>query len=331
MFNTSFVAIALLVALLLGGALMIYLLLVKQRQLVIAGGIATLAGMRWREFSRFVIEALQAQGFETHPDGHNPDQTDLRLIRGGQTWLLSCKQGPTTRITPHQIGELTDAVRLNGAAGGILVTLGTFEPQARRMATGIETLDGQALWPMIDPLLPPSVHDSLREKAKASVVRTATLGWIGAIVVGLGLATLVAPEGSSAAADKAATRALNAPRPTVAVAARTDATPATTPATTPNSDTAPSAGPSVGASDMPEDAQRKQVVNQVGALPGIDSAIWSTRSTLMVQLSEEASPQRIDEICAVLKRYEVVRTSRLHLQPPADSHARVRFLQCATF
>lgn len=320
MLNASFIAIMLLAAVLLGGGFMAFLWLVKQRQLVVSGGIATLAGMRWREFSRFVIEALQAQGFEAHPDEHNPDQTDLRLTRGGQTWLLSCKQGPNTRITGTQVGELADAVRLNGAAGGILVTLGTIEPSARKLAGHIDMLDGQALWPLIDPLLPPSVHNGLRERAKAQITRTSALGWLGAVVAGLGLAMVIAPKVDEAAPANGVT-ATPAATPAKSVAP-------TNPAPAPTVVTA--AMPSVSVAVMPEADQRKQVIDQVGALPGIDSVIWSTRSTLMVQFAEEFTQLRIDEICVILKQYEAVRTSRLHLQPPKGSEARVRFLQCAT-
>lgn len=324
MLNVSFIAIMLLVALLLGGGLMAYLWFVKERQLIVAGGIATLAGMRWREFSRFVIEALQAQGFEAHPDEHNPEQTDLRLTRGGQTWLLSCKQGPKNRITGTQVGELTDAIRLNGAAGGILVTLGSIDPSARKIAGHVEMLDGQALWPLIDPLLPPSVHNGLNAKARAQVTRTAALGWVGALLVGFGLAVLVAPEVDPAAKTPATTGALATAKPTRA--------PTSAPtATTPNAGPAPAIAPSISVATMPEEDQRKQVIDEVGTLSGIESVFWSTRSTLMLQLSEEANQQRIDEICAVVKHYEAIRTSRLHLQPPKGSDARVRFLQCATY
>ena len=325
MLNASFIVIMIVVALVVGGGFMAYLWRVKQRQLVVAGGIATLAGMRWREFSRFVIEALQAQGFEAHPDEHNPEQTDLRLTRGGQTWLLSCKQGPKTRVTGTQVGELTDAIRLNGAAGGILVTLGTIEPSARRLASNVEMLDGQTLWPLLDPLLPPSVHNGLREKAQAHVTRTAALGWVGALVVGFGMALLFAPKGDPSAAQIA-----TAPSGASTQPARTTA--AVAPSATPQGATpAPAIAPTVSIATMPEEDQRKQVIDEVSGLPGIDSVFWSTRSTLMVQLSEEASQQRIDEICAVVKHFDAVRTSRLHLQPPKGSDARVRFLQCATF
>ena len=48
--------------------------------------------MRWREYSRFVIEALQQQGFEAsrmEPDVNRGQQADLLLMRGGETRLLS--------------------------------------------------------------------------------------------------------------------------------------------------------------------------------------------------------------------------------------------------
>lgn len=323
MLNAPFIAITLLVAALLGGGFMAYLWSVKQRQLVVAGGIATLAGMRWREFSRFVIEALQAQGFDAHPDEHNPEQTDLRLTRDGQTWLLSCKQGPNTRITGIQVGELTDAIRLNGAAGGILVTLGSIDASARKLAGHIDMLDGPALWPLVDPLLPPSVHNGLREKAKAAVSRTAALGWVAALVVGLGLGMLIAPMVSED--TPAAPRAT----PAATVAPATPAPQPSVPAATAIRD--PGAAPTVSVELMPEEDQRKQAIDQVRMLPGIDTVAWATRSTLHVQLLEEANQQRIDEICAVLKQFDAVRASRLHLQPPAGSEARVRFLQCAAY
>lgn len=318
MITTSFIAIVLIAAGLLGGGFTAYLWRVRQRRLVVAGGIATLAGMRWREFSRFVIEALQAQGFDAHPDEHNPEQTDLRLTRGGQTWLLSCKQGPTTRVTSAHVGELADAVRLNAAAGGILVTLGHIEPSAQRAAGPIDMLDGTTLWPLIDPLLPPSVHNGLREKAQARINRSAALGWVVALAVGFGIAMLLAPRLEEAVAHASAP---------AAPAATASAPPAPS---LPAADVA-TASPTVSVAAMPEEEQRKRVISELGALPGIESIAWSTRSTLLVQLTGDASQQHIDAICAVLKHFDAVRASRLQLQPPADSGARVRFLQCAAF
>lgn len=314
----SFILTALIVASVIGGATMAYLWAIKRKQLVVAGGIATLAGMRWREFSRFVIEALQQQGFEASPTEGGVEQTDLRLIRNGQLWLLSCKQGANYRITGPQVRELADAVRLNGAAGGLLATLGTVDPSARKAGQGIELLDGQALWPLIDPLLPPSVHNGLMDKANKSVARAVGFGWAVAIVLGLGVAAVVGS--GSDANGTAAPLAMTPAQPT----------PARTPATAPLATARPSAA-SAATAALGEDEQRKDVLDRVSALPGVASASWSTRSTLQVQLSEDADQRRVDEICAALKRHADVRTSRLHLQPPPGSEARVRFLQCATF
>src|SRR3546814_3803578 len=99
--------------------------------------------MRWHEFSRFVIEALQQQGFEAsriEPDANRGQQADLLLNRDGQTWLLSCQQGINYRITPTMVDELARAVRGSNARSGILATLGRVGPEARRTNKGIATL-----------------------------------------------------------------------------------------------------------------------------------------------------------------------------------------------
>ena len=79
-----------------------------------------------------------------------------------------------------------------------------------------------------------------------------------------------------------------------------------------------------------EDAQRQAAAQMISTLPGIERALWSTRSTLLVHLVAGA-PDRLTEICAVLVRYDNLRTSRVQLQPPAGSTERVRFRQCRTF
>ena len=64
MSTVAFLTIALLVAIIIGAALTAWLWTTHCPHLVTMGGLRALAAMRWREFSRFVIEALQAQGFE---------------------------------------------------------------------------------------------------------------------------------------------------------------------------------------------------------------------------------------------------------------------------
>ncbi len=313
MLTASFSTTALIITLVIGAGLTSWLWSVRCKQLVAAGGLRALAAMRWREFSRFVIEALQAQGFEAsriEPDAGRGQQADLLLNRDDQVWLLSCKQGVNYRITIGMVDELARAVRGSNASGGIVVTLGKVDPEARKHNQGIELIDGATLWPLIDPLLPPSLHRDLTANARTETVRATVLAWAGALVLGLAVATLL-PDRAEQAAE---------PVPPVATPA---AAPAAKPAASP---TAPSAAPQPS-----EEQQRVEIERSVSTLPGVELASWATRSTLLVQLLPGATEPQIDAICAVLERSEALRASRLQLQPPAASQDPVRFMQCRTF
>jgi hypothetical protein len=68
----------------------------------------------------------------------------------------------------------------------------------------------------------------------------------------------------------------------------------------------------------------------VSTLKGVERVMWSTKSTLLVYLADE-NTDPVRRICDVVKKYESLRTSRLHLQPPGGSTRPARFLQCATY
>lgn len=319
MLTASFVTIALVATLLTGAALTAWLWTSHGKQLVAAGGLRALAAMHWREFSRFVIEALQAQGFEASriaPDAGRGQQADLLLNRDEQTWLLNCKQGVNHRITPGMVDELARAVRGSNASGGILVTLGRIEPEARKRNRGIELLDGATLWPLIDPLLPPSLHRDLTGRARAQTMRNTALAWVGAFAVGLAVATLV-PANAGQVVEPAP---IAAPSTAPAPAAAAGATPA---------DESPKE-PGDGSSDgSPE--ERAAIERDTSGLAGIEYASWVTRSTLLVQLLPDTTEAQIDAICTVLERSTALGASRVQLQPAAGSDKPVRFMQCRAF
>ena len=87
------------------------------------------------------------------------------------------------------------------------------------------------------------------------------------------------------------------------------------------------AGP---AAPMSEDEEREAIVREMGQLPGVDRALWSTRSTLQVFLNDPVVATDA-ALCTVMKRYELLRASRLQLQSPAGSARPVRFMQCAVY
>lgn len=318
MLTASFLLTALVITLTVGTALSVWLWSVRRRKLVIAGGLQTLAAMRWREFSQFVIEALQEQGFEASrisADAHRAAPADLQLTRNDETWLLSCKQGVNSRITVAMVDELAKSLHITAASGGILVTLGSIQTEARGHHRNVELIDGATLWPLIDPQLPPSVHAELAARARAKTVGATVLAWGAAL--GLGIAGAIALQlllpGDSASP---------------------------TPAADPPSAQTSSATTAVAAADAPsapeppvldEAAQREAVVNGVAVLPGVERVGWVTDSTLLVQLLDESSERLDAGICATLAQFPELRASRVQLQPPEGSGTPVRFMQCSLY
>jgi len=315
MMTVSFVVTALVIALLLGAAATAWLWRIHCPRLTASAGLRALAAMRWREFSRFVIEALQAQGFEAsrlEPSADRGQKADLLLNRDGQTWLLTCKQGVDYRINRAMVDELARAVRMSGASGGILTTLGRIETDVRKHAGAIELLDGAELWPLIDPLLPPSLHDDLLARARRDTARLTLFAWALALAVGLLLATVLAGlTGGLADGPVEKSPVTAAPPPTAPAAAPLEPAPES-----------PSAS---------EEEQRVAIEQSVAVLPGMVDAGWATRSTLLVQLKPDVTEPQIDAICDVLESSEALRASRVQLQPAPGSDTPVRFMQCRTF
>lgn len=319
--------LAVIVALALGSAATAYLWNVRRRQDAAAAGIAALSAMRWREFSHFVLDAMRHRGYDVlTPDdeAERGQQSEFLLSGHGKRWLLSCKHGSAYRLSPQAVAELAGNLRFQGATGGFLVTPGHIEADARKPArnANIELIDGDGLWPEVAPLLPHSLTEEVQRGADANAKRQITFAWLAALAVGLILA--LTGLGRDAGEPVAATSIVAAPStPPPAVAATADpAAVATSPAGADASVTEPD--------EAAEDLQRKEVAETLSSLPGIERALWLTRSTLVVHLVD-GTADRLTEICAALERYEGLRTSRVQLQPPEGSEARVRFIQCRTY
>ena len=311
--------LAVIVVLVLGGVATAYLWNVRRRRDAAAAGINALSAMRWREFSHFVLDAMRHRGYDVlTPDdeAERGQQSEFLLSGHGKRWLLSCKHGSAYRLSQHAVAELAGNLRFQGATGGFLVTPGHIEAEARKSAreANIELIDGDALWPEVAPLLPPSLTEEVQHLADANARRHITIAWLGALAIGVALVLLGL--------------ARNPPEPT-STEVTTVATPMPAPAmpiAEPAITTAPATPPGVEA----EDLQRKQVAETLSSLPGIERALWSTRSTLVVHLVD-GEADRLTEVCAALERHEALRTSRVQLQPPKGSEARVRFIQCRTY
>ncbi|GAB6196257.1 restriction endonuclease [Lysobacter xanthus] len=274
-------------------------------------GLGILSAMRWRELSNLVVDALAASGFERESADQQRERGsgDVCVYRDGRPWVLTCRQGLAHVVTASSAEEFLRSVRLQQAAGGLIVTPGHVEPQARLVAPNVELVDGAELWKLVGPLLPSSVHAEIGARARARVLRATGTALAAATVGGLLLGFAL-----SQIADDAGESATTAP-PAAAVKAR--------PATTPAASAAPKA-------PMSEDEEREAIVREIAHLPGVDRALWSTHSTLQVFLNDPTVASD-SALCAVMKRYELLRASRLQIQSPAGAERPVRFMQCAVY
>jgi membrane protein implicated in regulation of membrane protease activity len=301
----------LVIAILLGGATVLLLWKVHFARLQIAEGLKILAGMRWRELSNLVVEALGSAGFDPESkDGtaQRGQQAELVVRREGRPWLLACKQGLAYCVTEKTVQDMVQNIRVNQAAGGLVVTPGRVAPAARLVAANVELLDGPQLWQLVEPLLPASVHEEVRARARSATLRNTAIAVVAAAVLAFVLAWTLPRVMPETLRDDDVTPRVVQQAPTTTIA------------------TAPAApGP-----QLSEDEQRRQLAARLSGLPGVDRAIWSTRSTLQIFLTDPVLASDT-AICQVVERYEPIRASRLQMQAPPGSDRPVRFIQCKSF
>ncbi len=277
----------------------------------IAAGITALAGMRWREFMHLVLAAMNRRGYErVFEPGASGDESDFLLERDGQRWLLSCKHGTAYVLGSTSIAEFAREMRMRGASGGLLVTPGRFADEAHALASAqrIELLDGPALWPEVKRLLPSDEREQILAPTRATSRRETGFAWAGAVAVGLLLGLLLQRMAPGEPGPAPASVARHAPVPV-----------------------APAIASPIIPTDPAELQRRRQdVATAVSTVRGVDKALWSTQSTLLVYLAQDL-PDPMGDICPLLERYDELAASRVQLQPPTGSERPVRFRQCRAY
>jgi hypothetical protein len=302
------------VALLIGTAATAYLWLIRRRNDEIAAGLHALSGLRWREFSRLVLDAMARRGLtEAVPDGpgSREPQSTFVLNRDDKRWLLSCKHGSAYRIAAAPVVELAAGVRLSSAAGGILATEGRVEKEGREAAQGnnIEVLDGPRLWPEVKPLIESSLRDEIVGFANGRAKRHIGISWLASFAAGA-LVTVAMVNYLPAATDTPEAPVASAPAPAAPVNTST-----------------------VTIAPYPTDAelvdQRAEVLQNINRTPGLVRGFWQTSLTLSVD--RIATEQEVwPLICKEVERFPALRNVRIQLNPPPGSDEPVRWRQCKT-
>lgn len=295
-------------------------------------GANQLGLLRWRDFTRLVLQAMHGRGYRTvvedgmPADGIPTDGGDIVIERNGERTLLSVKYGSASVVGAQALLGLGGSATLRGTQKVIVVTPGRFDEEATRLARqqDIELIDGEDLWPEVRPYVARPAQDAatapVQAEAPASTSRK-TLGivWGGAAAVAA-VVWMIAQGMQPATPD------------TTAIAAATPAQPADAGTT----DTTPAGTPAVDqANVVPTDPaalerRRKETANAISTLFGVDRAFWSTQSTLLVYLSTDVADPS-SELCPLLERYPELAASRVQLQPPQGSSKPVRFKQCRSY
>lgn len=308
---------------LLAGAIGYVVICIRGRRLAEAtAGLEALAALKWRDFHHLVLEALRREGYVEEDLERQPADSgfDAILVHDGQRYLLTCKHGRAYRVGEQAVREFSAAIRMQGAAGGIVVTLGHTDGFAREVAAAhhIQMIDGQTIWSRVAPLVAEAARQAIEKQAGSCLHRR--LAMTAAASVGLSLAAYLLV--AAIPAEPAASTAIHRPAATAAV-----------------QPTAPAPAAVVEIPAMPAELDESEIARRraaaaqsVGQLPEVGSASWSTRSTLVVALREvpapPPAPSPVDEACRILVQYEELRFTRLQIEPPAGSDSPVRWRQC---
>ena len=314
--------IALLVGLLVGGALTFLLRGKPAAPVAPSRDHTQLAKLSWGAFVRLVLQAMQGRGWRAvvepgmPADGIPEEGGDLLLAKGDKRLLLECRYGTGSVVGADAVLGLSKSASLRGATEVLLVTPGRFDAEAVRIAQQqrIDLLDGETLWPEVRPYVTLPKHEApASAPAPAAPRRPLLLAWGAAALAG-GVAWMIAqgmqpppyPPASIAQTPQAATTQ----------AAPAAAAPATaTPAPPPPVDAIPP--------DPGELALRRAVAaDAVATLAQVERAEWASQSTLVIHLAaEDADPGKA--LCDVLERYPELAASRLQLQAPPGSQRPV--------
>ena len=115
--------------------------------------VGALDGMSWREFEMLVGEAFRLQGYRVVETGGGGADggVDLLLTKGSERFLVQCKQWKAYKVGVEIVRELYGVMAARGAAGGFVVTSGSFTADASAFADGrnVKLIDGPRLFDMI--------------------------------------------------------------------------------------------------------------------------------------------------------------------------------------
>ena len=170
-----------------------------------AQSATALNGMSWREFEMLVGEAYRLQGFRVAETGGGGADggVDLALEKGGEGFLVQCKQWKALKVGVDVVRELYGVMAARGATGGFVVTSGRFTEDAKAFAQGrnVQLVDGPELLGMIKRAKQSLVTNPERDGAPAQVKPPGVVAGPACPQCGANMVKRTARKGAKAGAD----------------------------------------------------------------------------------------------------------------------------------
>jgi restriction system protein len=118
------------------------------------GSLAALNKMTWKQFELLVHQAFRHRGFVIGETGtiDADGAVDLVLRKAGEYFLVQSRFWKSTLVDVVPVRELHNAMRAKRAAGGFVVTTGSYTREAMAFASGrnIQLIDGPTLREMLN-------------------------------------------------------------------------------------------------------------------------------------------------------------------------------------
>lgn len=112
-----------------------------------------LDGMSWQTFELLVGESFRLQGYQVVETGGGGADggVDLVFTKGGEKFLVQCKQWRAMKVGVDVVRELYGVMAARGATGGFVVTSGRFTDDAIKFASGrnVRLINGSQLQALI--------------------------------------------------------------------------------------------------------------------------------------------------------------------------------------
>jgi restriction system protein len=143
-------------------------------------GIETIRALSWPEFENLVGEAYRRQGYAVEETGGGGADggVDLILRKGSEKTVVQCKRWRERQVGVNVVRELYGVMVAEGAVRGIIVSSGTFTPDATTFASGksLTLVDGPALEVLVGSVQKATIPAAMPPPAAANSTACPTCG-----------------------------------------------------------------------------------------------------------------------------------------------------------